>query len=81
MAGQIHDMPSITDCSTVIVSDSDPSALKEDVLAWYIFPLLLMVHYSAFAVLFGTGLAPAFFLGRVLALSNLRGEALVHPRS
>jgi len=45
---------------------SDPEALREIVLAWYIFPLLLTVHYAAFAALFGTGLAPAFFLGVVL---------------
>jgi len=45
---------------------SDPDALTEIVLAWYIFPLLLTVHYSAFSLLFGTALAPAFFLGVVL---------------
>src|SRR5436190_12772846 len=44
---------------------SDPEALREIVIAWYIFPLLLTIHYSSFAVLFGTGLAPAFFLGVV----------------
>ena len=41
----------------------DPEALREIVTAWYIFPLLLTVHYSAFVMLFGAGLAPAFFLG------------------
>jgi hypothetical protein len=45
---------------------SDPEAMREIVTAWYIFPLLLAVHYSAFAALFATGLAPAFFLGVVL---------------
>jgi hypothetical protein len=45
---------------------SDPEALKEIVTAWYIFPLLLAVHYSAFVALFGAGLAPAFFLGVLL---------------
>jgi hypothetical protein len=45
---------------------SDPEALREVTLAWYIFPLLLTVHYSTFCVLFGAGLAPAFFLGIVL---------------
>ena len=45
---------------------SDPAALREIVTAWYIFPLLLTVHYSAFTVLFGAGLAPAFFLGVLL---------------
>jgi hypothetical protein len=45
---------------------SDPEALREIVLAWYIFPLLLAVHYSVFTVVFGAGLAPAFFLGVVL---------------
>jgi hypothetical protein len=43
-----------------------PEALREVTLAWYIFPLLLAVHYSVFCVLFGAGLAPAFFLGIVL---------------
>ncbi|MCU1232797.1 MAG: hypothetical protein JWP63_764 [Candidatus Solibacter sp.] len=42
---------------------SDSEALREVVIAWYIFPLLLTVHYAAFAALFGAGLAPAFFLG------------------
>jgi hypothetical protein len=45
---------------------SDPEALREIVTAWYIFPLLLAVHYSAFTLLFGAGLAPAFFLGVLL---------------
>jgi hypothetical protein len=45
---------------------SDPEALREVVLAWYIFPLLLAVHYSAFGALFGLPLAPAFFLGVLL---------------
>lgn len=42
---------------------SDPDALREIVLAWYIFPVLLTVHYAAFGALFGINLAPAFFLG------------------
>jgi hypothetical protein len=42
---------------------ADPEALREVVTGWYIFPLLLTVHYAAFAALFGIGLAPAFFLG------------------
>src|SRR5947208_2238609 len=29
---------------------SDPEALRDVVLAWYIFPILLTVHYSAFVV-------------------------------
>jgi len=45
---------------------SDPEALHEIVLAWYIFPILLTLHYSTFAALFGAGLAPAFFLGVLL---------------
>jgi uncharacterized membrane protein (DUF485 family) len=45
---------------------SNPEALREIVLAWYIFPLLLTFHYSAFSALFGGSLAPAFFLGVVL---------------
>jgi hypothetical protein len=45
---------------------SDPVALREIVTAWYVCPLLLAVHYSAFRALFGAGLAPAFFLGVVL---------------
>jgi hypothetical protein len=45
---------------------TDPAALQEVVTSWYIFPLLLALHYSAFVVLFGAGLAPAFFLGVVL---------------
>ena len=45
---------------------TDPEALREIVTGWYVFPVLLIVHYSAFAVLFGTDLAPAFFLGVVL---------------
>ena len=44
----------------------DPVALGEIVTAWYVFPVLLAVHYAAFAALFGTDLAPAFFLGIVL---------------
>jgi hypothetical protein len=44
----------------------DPEALREIVTGWYIFPLLLLVHYSVFVVLFGADLAPAFFLGVVL---------------
>jgi len=45
---------------------SDPAALREIVTAWYIFPILLGVHYSAFLALFAARLAPAFFLGVVL---------------
>jgi hypothetical protein len=45
---------------------SDPDALREIVTGWYIFPVLLAVHYSAFTALFGAGLAPAFFLGVLL---------------
>ncbi len=45
---------------------SDPAALREIVTAWYIFPLLLAVHYLAFIALFAARLAPAFFLGVVL---------------
>jgi hypothetical protein len=45
---------------------TDPAALKEIVTGWHIFPLLLALHYSAFLVLFGAGLAPAFFLGVLL---------------
>ena len=45
---------------------SNPDALREIVLAWYIFPLLLTVHYAAFGALFGLALAPAFFLGVLL---------------
>src|SRR5262245_49221803 len=44
----------------------DIEALREIVTGWYIFPLLLTVHYFAFAALFGAGLAPAFFLGVLL---------------
>src|SRR4051794_38122207 len=32
---------------------SDPAALREIVTAWYIFPLLLTVHYPVFVALFG----------------------------
>jgi len=45
---------------------SDPEAMQEIVTAWYIFPLLLGVHYGTFVTLFAAGLAPAFFLGVVL---------------
>ena len=45
---------------------SDPATLGEIVTGWFIFPLLLTVHYAAFILLFGSGLAPAFFLGVVL---------------
>jgi len=45
---------------------TDPGALREIVTGWYIFPILLAVHYSAFTALFGAGLAPAFFLGVLL---------------
>jgi hypothetical protein len=45
---------------------TDPEALGEIVTGWYIFPILLTVHYAVFAWLFGPGLAPAFFLGVVL---------------
>lgn len=44
----------------------DPAALREVTTAWYIFPILLALHYSVFAALFGAGLAPAFFLGVAL---------------
>jgi hypothetical protein len=42
---------------------SDPAALREIVTGWHIFPLLLAIHYSTFAAIFGAALAPAFFLG------------------
>jgi hypothetical protein len=45
---------------------SDPEALGEITTAWYIFPILLAVHYAAFLALFTARLAPAFFLGVVL---------------
>src|SRR5215831_15926985 len=45
---------------------TDPGALREIVTGWYIFPVLLLIHYSAFWALFGLGLAPAFFLGVLL---------------
>lgn len=45
---------------------SDPEALREIVTAWYIFPILLSLHYPAFIALFADRLAPAFFLGVVL---------------
>jgi len=45
---------------------TDPAALREIVTAWYIFPLLLTIHYSLFAAIFGAALAPAFFLGVTL---------------
>ena len=45
---------------------NDPKALDEIVTAWYVFPLLLAVHYAAFWAIFGAGYAPAFFLGVVL---------------
>jgi hypothetical protein len=41
---------------------TDPAALREIVTAWYVFPVLLAVHYTAFAALFRTDLAPAFFV-------------------
>ena len=44
----------------------DPNALDEIVTSWYIFPLLLAVHYLAFWGLLGAEFAPAFFLGVVL---------------
>lgn len=44
----------------------DPKALNEIVTAWYVFPLLLAVHYLVFWAVFGAALAPAFFLGVVL---------------
>ena len=44
----------------------DAAALREIVTGWYIFPLLLALHYPAFAFLIGPGLEPAFFLGVVL---------------
>src|SRR5215471_13860107 len=45
---------------------TDPAALSEIVTGWYIFPVLLLIHYSAFWALFGLALAPAFFLGVLL---------------
>jgi hypothetical protein len=45
---------------------SEPKALLEIVTAWYIFPLLLVLHYSVFVALFDARLAPAFFLGVLL---------------
>jgi len=45
---------------------TDPAALREIVTAWYIFPLLLTIHYSLFGAIFGLALAPAFFLGVAL---------------
>jgi hypothetical protein len=45
---------------------SDPEALREIVTSWYIFPLLLVVHYSVFTAVLGAGLAPMFFLGVLL---------------
>ena len=45
---------------------TDPAALREIVTAWYIFPLLLAIHYSTFAAILGAALAPAFFLGVTL---------------
>jgi hypothetical protein len=45
---------------------TDKAALNEVTTAWYIFPLLLAVHYPLFILLFGAPLAPAFFLGVVL---------------
>ena len=45
---------------------TDPAALSEIVTGWYIFPVLLLIHYSTFWALFGLALAPAFFLGVLL---------------
>jgi hypothetical protein len=45
---------------------SDPEALREIVTSWYIFPALLVTHYSVFAAVFGAALAPMFFLGVLL---------------
>ena len=45
---------------------SDNEALREIVTSWYIFPLLLAVHYSGFVAVFGARLAPMFFLGVLL---------------
>ena len=45
---------------------SDPEALRQIVTSWYIFPLLLVVHYSVFAALFGATSAPMFFFGVLL---------------
>ena len=42
---------------------ADPEAMREIVTSWYIFPALLAVHDAAFVLIFGSGLAPAFFLG------------------
>src|SRR5215831_3371214 len=45
---------------------TDPAALREIVTGWYIFPVLLLIHYSAFWALFRLTLTPAFFLGVLL---------------
>ncbi|MBS1858256.1 MAG: hypothetical protein JST11_22990 [Acidobacteria bacterium] len=45
---------------------SDPEALREITTTWYVFPVLMAVHYAAFLALFPACLAPAFFLGVVL---------------
>jgi hypothetical protein len=45
---------------------SDPRALQDIVTAWYIFPLLLAIHYPVYVSLFGAVPAPIFFLGVVL---------------
>src|SRR5262249_15907631 len=41
---------------------SDPAALEEIVTGWFIFPLLLTVHYAAFILLFGSGLTDGLFV-------------------
>jgi hypothetical protein len=46
--------------------NSDPAARGEIVTGWYVFPVLLALHYTAFVLLFGAALAPAFFLGVTL---------------
>jgi hypothetical protein len=46
--------------------NSDPAAMQEIVTSWYVFPILLIVHYSAFAVLFTPQFAPMFFFGVLL---------------
>jgi hypothetical protein len=52
---------------------SDPEAMREIVTGWYIFPLLLAIHYTSFVWLFGPGLAPAFFLGIVVHFVTYEG--------
>ena len=60
---------------------SDPAALGEIVTGWYIFPLLLTVHYAAFILLFRVRTRARLLSGSCAALPYLRGHALVHARS